>query len=177
MHCTNSLTFLTGRGNGRKWAAALAGLLLLACTSGLTAEPQRAGWTEPVSFLDLKVKLPAKLDTGAKTSAIGGYDQERFVLDGAQWIGFTLTTPDGTTARIERPIVRSVKIKRAGVEPETRPVVALLICVAGMTQETQFTVTDRRTMAYPVLLGRRFLAGQIVVDPGAQNLTKGSCGG
>lgn len=150
---------------------------MLAFTSGLGAEPKRAGWTEPLRLLDLNVEMTAKLDTGAKTSAIGGHDQERFELGGEEWISFSLTTPEGAAVRIERPIVRSVKIKRSGVEPESRPVVSLAICVAGITREAQFTVTDRRDMAFPVLLGRRFLAGQLVVDSGAQNLTKGSCGG
>ncbi|MEM8687064.1 MAG: hypothetical protein AAGF81_07030 [Pseudomonadota bacterium] len=36
-------------------------------------------------------------------------------------------------------------------------------------------MTDRSDMAYPVLLGRRFLAGRVVVDASAKNLTGGAC--
>ncbi|MCP5084998.1 MAG: hypothetical protein GY948_25210 [Alphaproteobacteria bacterium] len=155
-------------------------LLLMAAVSmipsGLRAEPVRAGWTELVSFPQQKAQLKAKLDTGAKTSALNGHDQRRFQRGGTDWISFVLTGTAGEHMRIERPILRLAKIRRAGVPTETRPVVAMMVCAAGITQRTEFTVTDRRGMAFPVLLGRRFLAGRIVVDAGAQGLNDGACG-
>ncbi len=143
--------------------------------AGVCAEPVRAGWTELISFPRLGMQLPAKLDTGAKTSALDGQNLERFQRDGGDWIRFTLTTPAGGNVRLERRILRLAKIRRAGVATETRPVVAMLVCVAGIRRRTEFTVNDRRGMAYPVLLGRRFLAGRIVVDAASRNLTTGAC--
>jgi len=149
---------------------------VLMTASGPRAEPVRAGWTELVSFPRLNAQLRAKLDTGAKTSALDGHSQERFQRNGTDWISFILTTPAGEEVRVERAIVRLAKIRRAGVPTQTRPVVAMMVCVAGITRRTEFTVNDRRGMAFPVLLGRRFLAGRIVVDAGEQNLNDRACG-
>ncbi len=160
-----------------RMSAVLAFVIVVSMTtSGLRAEPVRAGWTELVSFPRLKAQLRAKLDTGAKTSALDGHNQERFQRDGTDWISFILTTQAGENMRVERPIVRLAKIRRAGVPTETRPVVAMMVCVAGITRRTEFTVNDRSGMAFPVLLGRRFLAGRIVVDAGVQGLNDGACG-
>ncbi len=124
-------------------------------------------------FPQLKITLRAKLDTGAKTSSLGGQDVTEFPRDGQDWIGFTVVNGH---ARIERPVVRRATIRRTGAPDQTRPVVRLLTCFAGATRLTEFTITDRSDMTYPLLLGRRFLAGRIVVDAGARNLTGGECG-
>ncbi len=124
-------------------------------------------------FPHLKITLRAKLDTGAKTSSLGGHDVEVFQRSGQDWIGFAVANGQ---ARIERPVVRRVTIRRAGAPDQRRPVVRLLTCFAGATRMTEFTITDRSDMTYPLLLGRRFLAGRVVVDAGAKNLTGGKCG-
>lgn len=140
-----------------------------------SAEPVRAGWTEFVSFPRIGLRLNAKLDTGAKTSALDGRDLVRFVRNGQPWIRFRLPTASGHSAPIERPILRTAKVKRAGTPTQMRPVIALQICVAGISGMAQFTLNDRRGMAYPVLLGRRFLAGRLLVDPAATDLNADAC--
>ena len=151
--------------------ALVLGLLMV--TGPVEAEPVRVGWSEPVSFPRLELQLPAKLDTGARTSSLGGRDLKAFQRGGQEWVAFTLMEGD---KRIERAVVRYVTIRRAGAPDQRRPVVRMQICVAGITRSTQFTVTDRRGMDYPVLLGRRFLAGRVVVDAGLENVTEGRCG-
>ncbi len=153
---------------------ALALGLCAGCT-GVTAEPVRAGWTEVIHLPGLQAKLNAKLDTGAKTSALGAQDLKQFQRGGREWISFTLAAAADRTLRVEREVVRFAKIRRAGVPTETRPVISLMVCVAGIMRHTQFTVNNRRGMAYPVLLGRRFLAGRILVDAAAANITSRSC--
>ena len=133
----------------------------------------RAGWNEPVRFPNLTIELTAKLDTGAKTSSLGGQNLRRFQRGGQDWVAFTLAD---RTLPVERPVVRMATIRRAGTPVQKRPVVSMTICVAGITRATEFTVADRAGMAYPVLLGRRFLAGRIVVDAGVENVTRGACG-
>ncbi|MEM1200030.1 MAG: ATP-dependent zinc protease [Pseudomonadota bacterium] len=148
-------------------------LALILFVGAAEAEPVRAGWSEPVHFPDLNITLNAKLDTGAKTSSLGGQDVREFQRNGQDWIGFAAANGQ---ARIERPVVRRAKIRRAGAPDQRRPVVRLLTCFAGVTRLTEFTITDRSEMTYPLLLGRRFLAGRVVVDAGAIDLTGGDCG-
>ncbi len=148
--------------------------LCVASSDGV-AEPVRAGWTEEISFPGLQAQLSAKLDTGAKTSALGAQDLKRFQRGGREWISFTLAVTADRTVKVEREVVRFAKIRRAGVPTETRPVISLMACVAGIARRTEFTVNSRHGMTYPVLLGRRFLAGRILVDAAATNITAGSC--
>jgi hypothetical protein len=46
--------------------------------------------------------------------------------------------------------------------------VSLPATVEGKQMEVRFTLADRYTMAYPVLLGRSFLEGQFLVDVSKQ---------
>ena len=63
-------------------------------------------------------------------------------------------------------MVRKVKIRQASYEEiERRPVVELDVALGNsIMQTTEFTLTDRTQMSYPVLLGRSFLRDLTLVD-------------
>src|SRR5690349_10189800 len=48
--------------------------------------PRSVGWLEPVVFPDTGLRLVAKLDTGAKTSALDAEDVTPFSKDGEAWV-------------------------------------------------------------------------------------------
>jgi len=68
-----------------------------------------------------------------------------------------------------------VRIKDHDDASDRRAVVELELCIDGRTERTQFTLADRSRFLYPVLLGRRFLGGRFVVDPGQTFLTSSTC--
>ena len=69
------------------------------------------------------------------------------------------------SVEFELPIKRTVLIRRVAVdEPERRFVVELDIRLGEQLQTTEFTLSDRVKMTYPVLLGRAFLLDLYVVD-------------
>lgn len=126
-----------------------------------------AGWLESIILAPWQIKLRAKLDTGAKTSSIHAENIERFERDGQTWLRFDL--PKGRhkkTARqtIEVPLLRDVQIKRHKLPSVTRSVVEMSFCINAHYYTTQFTLADRGNYNYPVLLGRRFLKNNILVD-------------
>ncbi len=156
-------------------------LLLLLAAAALQAAAQTpatvAGWAEYVWF-ELprgNVRLRAKLDTGAQTSSIGVANLKDFSRDDAPWISFDLAVEGTGTYAVEAPVVRTARIRRAGTRVQERPVIMLRACVAGMTRETEFTVAERQGMEFPVLIGRKFLAGAILVDSTAQFSAPDSC--
>lgn len=127
-----------------------------------------AGWVENVIFEVGQTHLRAKLDTGAKTSSIHAENIKRFERDGKTWVRFTLPESYKKNAKkrqvVERPLARTVLIKRHKLESVRRSVVELSFCMYGHYYMTEFTLADRSNYIYPVLLGRQFLSNNVLVD-------------
>lgn len=129
-----------------------------------------AGWLETVILAPWQIQLRAKLDTGAKTSSIHAENIERFVRDDKEWIRFSLPTGKASNAipnSIETPLVRDVLIKRHNLDSIKRPVVELSFCINSHYYKSEFSLADRHNYNYPLLLGRRFLENNIIVDSAA----------
>ena len=127
-----------------------------------------AGWIEEIVFVPWGFRVRAKLDTGARTSSIHAVDLEKFERDGEPWVRFYTRDRrhnDGEKFLIERPVVRTTKIKRHGNASKSRPVVELEFCLNRRLYSAEFTLTDRAGFNYPVLLGRKMLENRIIVDP------------
>jgi hypothetical protein len=149
-------------------------------SEALVTQKQILGWVESVRFMPGRALLKAKLDSGAKSSALHAEDIELFEQDGNQMVRFTVREDhhDLNSARYiyERPLVREVSIKlRRTEQRDARPAVRLEFCLAGRMHETLFTLTDRSNFNYPVLLGRDFLKDGIVVDASATFTQRTRC--
>jgi hypothetical protein len=111
--------------------------------------------------------LKARVDTGALSSSLSATELQPFERDGENCIRFRVPDedhPDGG-AVYETPLVRHVRIRQASAgEMERRPVVKLKVRVGELSDETEFTLTNRQNMLYPVLLGRNFLRDVAIVD-------------
>ena len=108
----------------------------------------------------------ARVDSGAETSSLTANDLVEFERDGDEWVRFTFDH-DGTDEAVnfELPIKRTVLIRQASsAEADRRVVVELDIRLGDQLQTTEFTLTDRSRMTYPILLGRAFLMDLYVVD-------------
>lgn len=138
-----------------------------------------AGWVEKVTVVSADSVTKAKLDTGAKTSSIYAINVENFERKGQRWTKFDLVVTDSDdnekVVSLERKRVRKVRIKGEGSDYERRSVVMLPVCFDGRRYEVEFTLADRKNYIYPVLLGREFLKGRVVVDSEATFLTKAAC--
>lgn len=131
------------------------------------ADAEQLGFVEWVVLQDTGLRMKARLDTGAKTSSLHAVNVEPFDKDGEEWVKFDLPLDDhldpeseenaGVVLEFERPVTRTVLIKRKGAESQRRYVVKMDFCIAGKTHETQFSLTDRGHFSYPALLGRRFM--------------------
>jgi hypothetical protein len=108
----------------------------------------------------------ARIDSGAETSSLSAADVVEFERDGDDWVRFTFTHDNAEeSVDFELPIKRTVLIRQPAVdEPERRFVIELDIRLGDQLQTTEFTLTDRSNMTYPVLLGRAFLMDLYVVD-------------
>ena len=130
------------------------------------------GWLESVFFRPWNVRMTAKLDTGANTSSLHAERIERFTRSGDKWVRFTLGGGEDKKFVVERPVIRMANIKQHGKGSSSREVVRMVLCKNGQEYETEFTLVDRSNFSYPVLLGRSFLKGTALVDPGSTFLFK-----
>lgn len=110
----------------------------------------------------------ARIDSGATTSSLHADNILRFERDGKKWVRFELREDDDSEPiEIETPLTRMVLIRQASAgDTERRPVVTLTVNLGGLQQNSEFTLTNRSRMSYPVLLGRSFLQDVTLIDVG-----------
>ena len=121
------------------------------------------------------VNLEARVDTGARTSSLHCRDVTVVSrnADGTATIEFSLLDPehpdyDGKT--MTATDVQSMVVRSSNGEEQERWAVTMSIKVAGRTISTPFTLADRGSMTYPVLLGRRLLRNGFIVDVARKRL-------
>ena len=148
---------------------------LINSTQTRADEPIVAGYVENAWFNDGTAPLKAKLDTGAKSSSINAPEYEIFKKKGKRWVTFSIQNQSGKTLQIKRKVERFVRIRRAGAEMTRRPVIKIKVCVGGKTGVEEFTLADRSSMNYQVLIGRDFLGNRILVDSSRSFLVSGRC--
>lgn len=115
----------------------------------------------------------ARIDSGAATSSLSAVNVVRFERNGKRWVRFWLQHDDeAEPIEIEAPLIRHVLIRQASSDAvDRRPVVSLTVNLGtALQQDTEFTLTDRSQMTYPILLGREFLRDVTLIDVGARFL-------
>lgn len=130
------------------------------------------GWKETVVLATLGgIELPAKLDTGARTSALHAVDIVCSGQDGDAWVTFDL--PDIDQSKRHRfclPLAEHRLVKGSVGASQVRPLVLMELSLAGQTWTTEVTLTDRSDMELPMLIGRAALKGRFLVDPARTQL-------
>jgi len=126
------------------------------------------GRREMVSFpLLYMVNVEAKVDTGAFSSAIH-CDNIRLEKEGdKELLCFTLEAsdyPGNKTQHFKFEEFTVKKIKNSFGEAEERFVIKTIIKIGEKNIKAQFSLSDRKTMRYPVLIGRRAIKGKFIID-------------
>ncbi len=132
----------------------------------------RVGWREWAALPALGMpRVRAKLDTGARTSALHVERQWRFTDAGAPWVGFALLPRiRGAPVEAAAPIVDERMVTDSGGHRTLRVFVRTTLRLAGIELEIDINLADRCGMRFPLLLGRTALAGPFTVDPAASFL-------
>lgn len=127
------------------------------------------GWREWIALPDLGIaRLRAKVDTGARTSALHVDAHWRLVEGGAPWIGFRLHVGRRHPRAIEAcaPLHDEREVVDSGGHRSRRLFLRTTLELAGSTRAIELNLCDRRGMLFPMLVGRSALDGVFAVDPG-----------
>ncbi len=124
------------------------------------------GWRECVGLPDLDVPaLRAKIDTGARTSALHVDAQWRFLDGGTPWVGFRVSPGGGRVVELRAPVQDEREVVDSGGHRGLRVFLRTRLRLAGVEREVEINLADRRGMRFPMLVGRSALAGLFAVDP------------
>lgn len=125
------------------------------------------GWMEYIGLPELGLdQVKAKLDTGARTSAIHAENIELFDHDGVEWVRFQ-TLPDWDNPKVgfrtvEAPVVHIREIKNTSGIPEERLVVKTLARFGNRTWKIDVSLADRTNMTFPMIIGRAALKNHAI---------------
>ncbi len=151
------------------WMAILVVVIL---TSSVVLENASAdekivvGWLERVYLPEYGFALRAKIDTGAKHSSIHAVDVEYIENEKAEGsrVRFKTMYREGRYRIIEADVLREVEIRKSNLISRTRPEIELEICLAGVRKRIRVNLADRGGMNYRMILGRKALEGDFMVD-------------
>lgn len=128
------------------------------------------GWREWVTLPALlSVPLKAKIDTGARTSAVHAFNIRRFDGNGRPRVEFFLhplqrkRTPE---IRCEADIHDERVITSSSGHRDRRIVILAEVALGEVRWPIELTLADRDQMGFRMLLGREALRGRFLVDPG-----------
>lgn len=131
------------------------------------------GWQERVDLPLLGLtNLKAKIDTGARTSALHATNIVCFENDGAPWVRFhTRFDDDAHDTDVECPIHDRRLIKNTSGVPQERIIIQTKFRISNRLWKIDLSLTGRSEMKFRMIVGRTALRRHaILVDPGKRNL-------
>jgi hypothetical protein len=167
----------------KKTILLMAGLAALISTNSYAEPVQAIGWIEHVQVASLnsdgRLKMKAKIDTGADDSSLHAENIAIYDNAGTQWVRFSVTNKDGDTAEFDLPLVRiaAITVKRAGAAPIERPVVNMNLCIGETLKTVPVNLANRANFKYRMLIGRSYLKDQYLVNSGRQYTAEPACVG
>jgi hypothetical protein len=132
------------------------------------------GWREWIGLPGLNIpRIKAKIDTGARTSALHAFHVEAFTRDEGQWVRFAIHPIQGDSSVVvecEAAVSDRRLVRDSGGHEELRYVIDTQILLGDDCFPCEVTLTDRDSMSFRVLLGRTALRGKYVIHPGRSYL-------
>ena len=132
-------------------------------------DPAPMGWREYVALPELGVTgIKAKVDTGARSSALHAFRLREVKRDGKTLVRFDVhprqRSADGSIA-VEFPVHDRRSVRSSDGRVQTRYVIRTVLRIADQEWLIDLTLSRRDDMGFRMLLGREAIRGRFVVDP------------
>lgn len=127
------------------------------------------GSEEWCSFPELGIPtIKARVDSGAKTSALHAINISPFIKNEMNWVKFDINPIQNnlkTVIHCEAPLVDKRIVKSSSGFREQRYVIQTSLEIGNKIWNIEMTLTNRDSMGFRMLLGREAMSGRILVDP------------
>lgn len=126
------------------------------------------GWREWLVLSDLNIcKIKAKVDTGARTSALHAFWVDAYEKNHQPWIRFAIHPLQYNTDLVvecDAPVKDRRMVTDSGGHKQRRYVIETMVNMGSRAFSAELTLTDRDTMRFRMLLGRTAIKGRFLVD-------------
>lgn len=127
------------------------------------------GWREWVELPDLAPsRVKAKIDTGARTSALHAHGLELVAENDGVLARFEILPNQGSkdeSTVVEAEVLEERLVRSSNGSDELRPVIQTNLVLGDHTWKIEVTLSDRELMGFRMLVGRSALRNRFVVDP------------
>ena len=127
------------------------------------------GWREWVSLPELGLEnIKAKVDTGARTSALHAFEVRQFEAGGRQRLEFKMhprQRDNETVVVCQADVIDERVVRDSGGHAEMRWVIETPVTIGDESWPIEMTLTARDDMLFRMLLGRTAIRNRAVVDP------------
>ncbi len=134
------------------------------------------GWREWVSLPGLGIdKIKAKVDTGARTSALHAFSLRPFKEGNKDRIYFDLHPLQHDSETIMTCVADIIDLRwvsDSGGHLEERYVIQTPVTIGNHTWPIEITLTERDSMLFRMLLGRSAIRGRYKINPARSFVTR-----
>ncbi|NEO63787.1 MAG: ATP-dependent zinc protease [Moorea sp. SIO4G2] len=128
------------------------------------------GWREWLTLPELGIiQVKAKIDTGARSSALHAFDIKTFDHDGIKWVRFKVhpyQRDSHQTVIAEAKLLDQRKVRSSNGQTQLRPVIQTTVKLGSKQWPIELTLTNRDAMGFRMLLGRQAVQRRFLVDSG-----------
>jgi hypothetical protein len=128
------------------------------------------GWREIIALPELGIdRIKAKIDTGARSSALHAFHIREFRRGSKTMIAFQVhpyQRNSKTTIQAEAELLEYREVKNSGGVGQHRPVIITTVELGTQSWDIELTLTNRDVMGFRMLLGRQAIRNKFLVNPG-----------
>jgi hypothetical protein len=132
------------------------------------------GWREWVALPEFGIaQIKAKIDTGARSSALHAVTIEPYLKGGENWLMFTVQPTQKLSEHIiecHAPVKDRRLVSDSGGHKQRRYVIETQLLFGQQLIQAEITLTNRDSMRFRMLLGRTAMNKHFIIDPSVSYL-------